>query len=560
MKAANLGLCNQCRARVPADFFAKDGQTWIRKDCPECGATESLVSSDAAAWQAKRDLWQYVPNVRVACGMHCDRCAVNHKPNIVFVDVTNRCNMNCPICIATIRGMGFDFNPPMAYFDHLFAQIATIQPNPVVLLFGGEPTVREDLQLIIHTAKSHGLKPHVVTNGIRLADEAYCRKMCENRVAFRFAFDGRHPDIYEKLRHNRAAFDKKMKALENLSKYSRRKHTIIATAGKGFNDRHIGDLFQFVHENRDLVSDVGFIPLTENWEPGSFDAGVHTTMEDVEKMVRESIPGGEVEFIPAGLSYAMKKPRAFFRPNNPRSEVLLLAGVHPNCESWTLLISDGQRYRGINHYLRKPFSQVAVEFAAKAQKIEPRLDKLNHLKFFQRQRGRWLILRTFGFWALRSVRVRRLMGNPFAGLWNRLTGKGAKRPAGDKATPRRPRRVLRVGMLPFEEEHSIDAARLENCKGVFAYEDVADGQVKYIPACLWYPYRNPFLEKISQKYGVVRYRGPERTPCTVQGADAVHPPVEEIEAQQSVGGIASAVPIKPAPAKTAQPPAPAQTH
>ena len=241
MKAKNLGLCNQCRARVPAEFFARDGAEWIRKDCPTCGKTESLVSGDAAVWQAKRDLWQYAPNEPSFCTMHCDKCVSHIKPNIVFVDVTNRCNMNCPICIATIRGMGFDFNPPIEYFDKLFGEVAKIQPNPIVLLFGGEPTVRDDLLEIIRNAKDHGLRPHVVTNGIRLADEEYCRKLCEIRVPFRFGFDGRSPDIYEKLRHNRASYFQKMKALENLRKYSRRKHTIIGTAGKGFNDKYMGD-------------------------------------------------------------------------------------------------------------------------------------------------------------------------------------------------------------------------------------------------------------------------------------------------------------------------------
>ena len=62
--------------------------------------------------------------------------------------------------------------------------------------------------------------------------------------------------------------------------------------------------------------------------------------------------------------------------------------------------------------------------------------------------------------------------------------------------------MIRVGMLPFEEEHSIDAKRLENCKAVFAYEDTTDGKVKYAPACLWYPYRNPLLHKLSDKYGL----------------------------------------------------------
>jgi len=516
MQPSNIGLCNKCRARVPAEFFVKDGQTWIRKHCPECGPNESLVSADAGVWQAKRDLWQYVPTDRVSCTLHCDRCGKNHKPNIVFVDVTNRCNMNCPICIATIRGMGFDFNPPLEYFEKLFAEVGRMEPPPVVQLFGGEPTVRDDLLEIIALAKKHGLKPHVVTNGVKLADEAYCKKLCDARVPLRFAFDGRSPDIYERLRQNRGAYEKKMKALENLKKHSRRKHAIIACAAWGINDRYIGDLIQFCHDNRDLISDLGIIPLTENWEPGTFDAAKTTTMEDVEKMVREAVPGGEVEFIPNGLAYSARQPRSFFR-KSPRSEVLLLAGVHPNCESFTLLISDGEHYRGINHYLKKPFSRAAVEFAALSKKIGPRLDRLDPKKFFQRQRGRLLCIRTFLPWLFRTVDFKRLAdGKPVRGLLKLIFGQLFRRQLAEgPAGSRRPRRLLRVGMLPFEEQHSIDAARMENCKAVFAYEDAEDGKVKTIPACLWYPYRNPLLEKLSKKYGIAGKKAEAEVPAAV---------------------------------------------
>jgi len=515
MTKPNLGLCNKCRARVPAAFFERNGQTWIRKHCPACGPNESLVSADATVWQAKRDLWKYVSTDPVACTLNCDTCKVDHTPGMVFLDVTNRCNMNCPICIATIRGMGFDFYPPLEYFEKIFDFVGRMDPKPVVQLFGGEPTLREDLLEIIRIAKRHGLKPHVVTNGVKLADEEYCKQLCDARVPLRFAFDGRSPDIYERLRHNRAAYDKKMKALENLKKYSQRKHAIIACAAWGINDQYIGDMIQFIHDNRDLISDLGIIPLTENWEPGTFDAAKTTTMEDVEKMVQQAVPGGDVEFIPSGLAYSAKKPRSFFR-KNPRSEVLLLAGVHPNCESFTLLISDGRHYRGINHYLKVPLGQTAVHFAALARKIEPRLDKLDPKKFFQRWRGRLLCIRTFVPWALRTIDwVRLADGKPVRALLKLLMSAvfRPQLPEG-MASSRRPRRLLRVGMLPFEEQHSVDAARMENCKAVFAYEDADDGKVKTIPACLWYPYRNPILEKISKKYGVPGKKTPQETPAT----------------------------------------------
>ena len=67
MEGNNLGLCSKCKARVPAEFFDRDGAKWIRKYCPTCGQNEALVSCDAQVWQAKRDLWHYVPNGRTSC-------------------------------------------------------------------------------------------------------------------------------------------------------------------------------------------------------------------------------------------------------------------------------------------------------------------------------------------------------------------------------------------------------------------------------------------------------------------------------------------------------------
>jgi hypothetical protein len=149
---------------------------------------------------------------------------------------------------------------------------------------------------------------------------------------------------------------------------------------------------------------------------------------------------------------------------------------------------------------------VAVDLAALSKSIEPRLDRLDPTKFFQRQWGRLICIKTFLPWGLRTIRFRELAdGKPVRALLKLImAGLFGKKAEGELSRSRRPRRLLRVGMLPFEEQHSVDAARMESCKAVFAYEDVADGKVKTIPACLWYPYRNAFLKKLSEKYGVVR--------------------------------------------------------
>ena len=121
----------------------------------------------------------------------------------------------------------------MKYFDKVFAAVARMRPRPVVNLFGGEPTVRDDMFEIIELGRTHGVDTQITTNGLRLADENYCRKLCEANVGLRLSFDGRQREIYERLRNNGGVLDKKMKALANLKKYSRRKHTIIACAATG---------------------------------------------------------------------------------------------------------------------------------------------------------------------------------------------------------------------------------------------------------------------------------------------------------------------------------------
>lgn len=510
----NVGLCNECNDRVPAKFIKRDGCVWIRKDCPAHGETESLVSVDADAWQEKRDMWPYVTPEPEVCTLKCETCKFDHKPSMAFIDVTNHCNMHCPICIATIRGMGFDYNPPLEYFEKIFAHISQWDPKPTVQLFGGEPTVRADLFEIIAMVRKYGMRPNVTTNGLKLADEEYCKKLCDARIGVRFGFDGFSEDIYEKLRHNGPAYEKKLKGLENLKKYTHRKQTIISCIAKGINDgQHLTDLIQYCHDNRDWVSELALIPLADTWDPKEFDLATAqaNTLEGTEKAVMEAIGNDEVEFVPAGLSYAMRLPRSFLR-TNPRSEILLLAGVHPNCESMTVLVSDGKRYRGLNHYLKIPFKKAALEFMEICKKIEPRLKQLDPNKGFQRFRGKMLIYRSFVQWILRSISIMRVSNyNPpwaLLKVLGRQVGNRFAKWFNKGETPwRRKRSVLRVAMLPFEEQHSVDASRLENCKAVFPYEDTDTGSIEMIPTCMWPPYRDTVLRKVSDKYGAVDAKG-----------------------------------------------------
>jgi len=187
----------------------------------------------------------------------------------------------------------------------------------------------------------------------------------------------------------------------------------------------------------------------------------------------------------------------------------MFAGSHPNCESMTFLVSDGQKYRSINHYLNIPLEQLAEEIAIRARKLDPRLSRLNPKKFFQRWYGRLLATQTFLPLILRALNLKALFkGKPVSGIARVVCAAIFRR------EPRKAFRnvtgipnFLKVGVLPFEEYLSVENQRLANCKGVFVYEDIKDGQVKTIPVCTWFLYRKEILRTIAEKYGVAA-KGP----------------------------------------------------
>ncbi len=502
MRLANYGICDKCRARVPAAHVIRDGKVYLAKECATCGSSEALISSDAAAWQRKREVCHYDAAKAPACNLNCVACGRQeaHHPRMVFLDVTNRCNMNCPICIANIPHMGFEFHPPIEYFEKVLDGLSRMTPKPTVQLFGGEPTVRDDLFEIVDIAKKKGLRVGIVTNGLKLADPDYCQQVCDSRARVLIAFDGRDPDVYRRMRKNPGAYEKKVQALENLKRFSDRRHTIMTCVARHINDHLMRDLIDFCHENRDFIAYLHLIPLTETWKDGEFETDTSTTTEDVEKIIDEAFPGEKVEFVPSGLTHHLTQALAFFGGIR-----LTFGGVHPNCESATVLLSDGTQYRPLSHFLKRPLDVIGEEIVSRVERISPKLSRLDPAKRLQNLRGKLLVIRTFAPLLFRSFNLRRVLkGNRVLTLL---------RLAGGLLIGRNPKEQLRkhtnvgrtMGMLilPFEEVHSVEGARLHNCTAGFAYEDPDDGVVKTIPVCTWALFRNDIQRKIARKYAEV---------------------------------------------------------
>jgi molybdenum cofactor biosynthesis enzyme MoaA len=457
-----------------------------------------MVSSNAARWQEKRDLYRYDPrNAPLECTLKCDDCNQGHRPKLVFVDVTNRCNLNCPICLANVPAMGFVFDPPLSYFARIFDELERWDPKPRVELFGGEPTVREDIFEIIRMARDRGLAVSLVTNSVSLADEDYCKRVCSAKVDLLLAFDGRDPVIYETMRGSRSCYEKKLQALDNVRKHSRRKHTIVCTVAHNLNDRHMKDYFEFIHGYLSITRRLFFIPLAEMWEGDLYDAEVMTTPEDCEQILRDAFEDEPLEFLPAGLlSHIVPAARLFGKSS------IRFAGVHPNCESATFLVSDGERYHPLSFILKRPLADVAPDLIDRAEKANPRMAALDPDKPFQRLWGQLLVLRAFGGLALGAFDFRKIMkGNRLLGILRLFGGLLLGRHL--KEQVRRHTNVpdgVAVTILPFEERHSVESARLAQCTAGFAYVDPDTDQVETVPFCMWTFYRQDTLRRIADRY------------------------------------------------------------
>ncbi len=500
----NRGVCSTCHKIADLHHEEREGKIVLIKECADCGTTETIVSNDAERYNAKRNLMNYKGEAQQTCSLDCVNCKAHRTPTLVFIDVTNRCNMNCPICLANIPAMGFRFDPPMAYFEKIFEKLTQMDPKPKIQLFGGEPTCREDLIDMINLAKEkYGLQARVVTNGLRLANEEYCKKLVSTGAQLMYSFDGNDPEIYSQTRKHPKAFERKLKGLENLGKYRKSKVTLMTCVGEDINDKHMADLVQFCHDRRSYIAALDLIPLTAHWGPEEIEQE-SATIEDVERIMEEEIPG--LSFFPAGLIFEFKALQDTFDMGR-----VTFGGAHPNCESVSLMVSDGEQYRPFSYFLKGDFNELRDALLALDKRMEEKLPKSILGKIFGRK-GRqtvygWKLLRL----ALKYADRRKIFdGAAFPKimkiLWAVVTGKKMKHAlrANTKCHS-----ILRMIILPFEEAECVESARLVECPAAFAYEHPETKDIRLMPVCSWAIHKDDILRVTAQEYGLESNSGEE---------------------------------------------------
>ena len=272
-------ICPVCLRRVPMRIYEEDGVIYLEKNCPEHGKFEDVYWGDAELYKWFYKNWysaRYVGSgveepltkIEKGCPYDCGLCP-QHKTHTILgiIDVTNRCNMACPICFAYAGAANYVYEPT---YEQIVEMIKLLRSNGPwacnsLQFSGGEPTLRDDLPDLIREARKAGMSHiEVNTNGLRLAEDLdYFRSLYEAGMnTLYLQFDGLREEIYKRLRGRGDLVPIKEKVLENARKIGLRSIVLVVTLAKDVNDKDLGDIIEYAVKNSDIVRCVNIQPIS----------------------------------------------------------------------------------------------------------------------------------------------------------------------------------------------------------------------------------------------------------------------------------------------------------
>jgi MoaA/NifB/PqqE/SkfB family radical SAM enzyme len=155
---------------------------------------------------------------------------------LIYVDVTNRCNMKCNYCYAH-NNLG---KPDIT--KEWFEEVCKRLPKRVMFrLLGGEPTLHPDLFDLFEIAKKYGHIPTISSNGLRFRDRDYVKELSKHkRVFVGITMNGgiNNDDVYEIIEGERISHAK-IEALENLQEFNIKNFGISTIIMRDVNDHFI---------------------------------------------------------------------------------------------------------------------------------------------------------------------------------------------------------------------------------------------------------------------------------------------------------------------------------
>jgi uncharacterized radical SAM superfamily Fe-S cluster-containing enzyme len=356
-------LCPDCLRVLPAQIEADErGKVWMTRSCPEHGVCETLVWPCAEHYRQMRSL--AFPRLRPRpdalhpsarpCPTGCGICQRHQrKPTLVEIEVTQRCNLRCPVCFMSAEA---DFTDvPLERISRFYETIArTAGTETGVQITGGEPTVRDDLAQIIRMGRERGFwGVEVNTNGLVISrDDGYLEDLVQaGLTGIYLQFDGVSADSYQQIR-GADLLAVKLRAVERCREVG--VQVVLAmTIVDGINSDEIGAVVAYALENADVVAGVALQPA---FTSGRFDAMPVAAVDAAVGAARAAARAGDPAAPAAAELLRRVEPLTMgdviFMLEEQTDGLIVASDIwplgcsHPLCDTGTFLVPAGEGAEG----------------------------------------------------------------------------------------------------------------------------------------------------------------------------------------------------------------------
>ncbi|MFQ6064620.1 MAG: tetraether lipid synthase Tes [Candidatus Bathyarchaeia archaeon] len=454
-------ICPECFKVLDATIFEENNKVYLKKECPEHGEFQDVYWSDYEQYQ-RAERFRYdgegLGNPRTKtekdCPLDCGICPQHRShTGLAIIDVTNRCNLKCPVCFANAATAGYVYEPSKEQIVAMLQNLRRNDPVPATALqfSGGEPTLREDLFELIGAAKELGFRHvEVNTNGIRLARSVeYCRGLIDAGMSTLYLqFDGLTPDVY-KFTRGKDLLETKMRAIENCRQVGLKSVVLVVTLIRGVNDGQLGDIIRFAVENFDVVRCVNVQPVSLCGRlPEREREKMRITIPDFMRGVEEQTDGKikVSDFYPVPTVVPISKAVGALKDKR-----YVEFTAHPHCGMATyVFVEDGEmvpitRYGNVEKFIdsmKKVYEEASKGHGRRAKLSL--LGALRHIRFGLLRKYLWPIVKTGSYESLGDLH----------------------------------RRMLLISSMHFMDPYNFDLERVQRCVIHYA---VPDGRI--IPFC-----------------------------------------------------------------------------
>jgi len=265
-------LCPECSCLILGRYYVHDGAVYIEKTCPEHGYFRDRISSDVQLYlrgtqhvfEDERGVYEPQVTGSCHCPTDCGLCNQHHSTScLAQIDLTNRCNLTCPVCFASANSAGYVAEPSYEMVVEMLQALRQQHPHPATAIqfTGGEPTIHPDFIAIVRKANQMGFS-HVqaATNGIALANREFAERAAEAGLhTLYLQFDGLDDAMYRRLRAE-PLLEKKLACIENCHRTGM-KICLVPTIVRGVNDDQVAAVFRFAVDNIECISAISYQPV-----------------------------------------------------------------------------------------------------------------------------------------------------------------------------------------------------------------------------------------------------------------------------------------------------------